>query len=211
MHSYELTERGKIIVAILLVLLLLLVPSAILALKAMAQPAAPPANQDSGYSETLLPEILPPAADSPPPNGGGFNPTYVLPSNNNVALNEGEEALPGVQPTDQPAAPGQPIVDPSGGTLSFFFAPELQNTLDAETLSMLGVFMDSPKNSQDTLIAVEMPRLPEDDQNKLISAVVSAFAAHGVGEQRLAYIVNSSAASGGVFEVKLSYIPAPVK
>jgi len=210
MRGYELTERGKIVVAVLLVLLLLLIPSAILSLKAMSQPNAPsnnPSPDSSGASSPSgMPSII---TDSPPPNGGGFTPPYVSPPNGNN--NTGQASLSNSQSPDKPAGIGQPSIEVSEGKISFFFSPSLQNTLDVETSSLLDDFISSPKNAPDTLIAVEMPKLSDEDAEKLMSAVVSALAAQGIREQRLAYIVRSTEATGDVFEVNLYYIPNPIK
>ena len=87
MYHYELTERGKIVIAVVLVILLLLVPSAVLLCTAMArQPSHPPEQPGLGASESPLPThvvTLPPISiNSPPPNGGGSNAQNVTPPAN---------------------------------------------------------------------------------------------------------------------------------
>jgi len=208
MHGYELTERGKILVAIVLVLLLLLVPSAILLYTAMAgQASPPPADNDaqaSGDYPPLIAEMAPSQSiESPPPTGGGFNPPDI--SYPNAGGNPG-----GQYPTSPPGL-GQPSVDHSEGTLSFFFSPGIQNTLDVETASMLGIFLSSPKNSPDSLIAVEIPILSEDYTEKTTSAVISAFAARGVREQRLSFRTGPDEAADGPFKVSLYFFTQPEK
>ena len=79
MRGYQLTERGKILVAVILALLIFVLPSAILAYKALAsEPSPPPADRDSETSGSPHPSAgeTPPNgnAESPPPNGGDFNP-----------------------------------------------------------------------------------------------------------------------------------------
>ena len=203
MQGYELTERGKIIVAIVLVLLLLLIPSAILLYTAMSgQAAPPPSDQNPGESGSSPPSVsvtLPPLnSESPPPNGGGFNPPEVLTPDSNGGL--GEKA-----PSRPPGA-GQPEIDTSEGTLSFFFSPSLQNTIDVETSSMLCAFLKSPKNIPDSMIAVEMPQLSGEDADKTISAIISAFAALGVQEQRLAFVTYPNGIIEGIFSVNLTFL-----
>jgi len=206
MHGYKLTDRGRILVTLVFVVLFLLIPSAILLYTAMTgqsdQPPAGDSPSTSGTSPPAIVETVPPEiSESPPPNGGGFNPPDVTPTNGNGA---GQETSP-------PPGPGQPSVDPSEGTLSFFFSPNLQNTLDVETSTMLSTFLSSDKNTQDSLIAVEFPQLPGKDADKVISAVISAFAAYGVREQRLAFITDSKGAEEEPFEVRLSYIVQNIK
>jgi len=200
MHGYKLTDRGRILVTLVFVVLFLLIPSAILLYTAMAgQADLPPADDIPSTSGTSPPPIIetvpPEISNSPPPNGGGFNPPDVTPTNGDGT----------VQETPRPPGPGQPSVDPSEGTLSFFFSPNLQNTLDVETSTMLSTFLSSDKNTQDSLIAVEFPQLSGKDAEKVISAVISAFAAHGVREQRLAFITDSKWTEEEPFEVRLSY------
>jgi len=202
MHGYELTERGKILVAVVLVLLLLLIPSAILLYTAMSSQAyTPPADQDPKASVSPPPLIMetppPEISESPPPNGGGFNPPDISPPNGNGSA--------GSQEPSKPPNLSQPSVDSSAGTLSFFFSPSLYNTIDAETSSMLRVFLSSPKNAPDSQISVEIPKLSDEDAEKTISAIVSAFAAFGVRQQRLAFITQPGEAADGLFKVSLSF------
>ena len=79
MRGYEITERGKIFIAILLVLLLLVLPSAILAFKVMAGDSSPPSGRNPGsLGETPSVSGTQPTEDTddpPPDDGGGFNPS----------------------------------------------------------------------------------------------------------------------------------------
>ena len=187
MHSYELTERGKIIVAVILVFLFFVLPAVFLAVKAWVQPAEPPGQQDgnaSGVKPPAIVETVPPEiSKSPPPNGGGFNPPDVF----TPETSSGN----GREPEEQDARPpGQPSVDPAEGRLSFYFSPDTQTTLGVEIIPMLTTFLDSPKNTPDSLIAVELPPLPAGDMDKIIDAVINAFAALGVEAQRLQFITR---------------------
>jgi len=241
MYNYELTERGKIVIAIVLVLLLLLVPSAILLYTAIAnQPpqnhenqnseesknpgkqnpetsdtpgnqspeaSENPEDQGSEASESPSDSIVmtppPVITQSPPPSGDGLTPVEVEPTDDG----NGEE-------NDEPYTPpesGPTYSNPSEGLLSFLFSPDKQNALDNETLSMLGDFIKSPKNTSDSAIAVEMPQLSAENAEKLVSAVVNAFTALGVQEQRLAYILHPLEIPQGAFEVHLSFVTQKVK
>jgi hypothetical protein len=84
MYHYELTERGKIVIAIVLVILLLLVPSVILFFRTIA--SQPSEQQNPGASENPIPTHavtpLPEITNTPPPNGGGINTPDTTPSGN---------------------------------------------------------------------------------------------------------------------------------
>ena len=214
MYDYELTERGKIVIAIVLVLLLLLVPSAILLFTAIAnQPAHPPEYQGSEASQSPTPptEITPPTVitESPLPPGGGLKPSQG-PDTVDTAPADGGN---GAEEQDPPQPPlfGPTGGDPSKGMLSFLFSADIQNALDDETLAMLGEFVGSPKNTEKNIVAVEMPQLSDEDANTLYFAIISAFGDLGVSEQRLAYITQPSETAQSPFEVSLSYIPRIVK
>jgi len=202
MYGYELTERGKIMVAIILVLLLLLIPSAILLYTAMSNETAPPtpnqSTQSSGAPASSISETPPyNGTESPPPTGGGFNQPGDLPNDGSVN--------PGGQYPTSPPGLGQPYVDPSEGTLSFFFSPGLQNTIDMETSSMLGIFLSSSKNVPDSQITVEIPPLSAEHAEKTKSAIVSAFAALGIREQRLTFRTIQDEEASDPFRVNLSF------
>ena len=212
MYSYELTERGKIIIAIVLVVLLLVVPSAILAYKAWASPPDetddPPKASEPVYDP---PDEPPPVIkDGPLPNGSGLNPPNEPPPIIEDPPQNGNGES-GPHDPDPPHSSNFGLIDvnPSLGILSFFFAPDLQNTLDAGTVSKIGTFLDSPKNRVCVQIAVEMPLLSSEDSSKLISAIGNAFAPHGVTQDNLVYITYKSDVVEASFEVKMSFIQAP--
>jgi len=213
MDGYELTERGKIVIALILVLLLLLVPAAILAYKTMENvPSHPNGNNDSGASAAVPPPFIesssPGNIDSPPPSGGGFsNPPDVLSpgiSSPDVSF-PGGNGSPGGQNSAAPPQSGQVSVNPSEGTLSFSFSQTGQNALDSETISALDAFLSSPKNTQDAIIVVEIPALSDTGAEKLTNAVVSAFVMKGLKEQRLAFVTTPVKTDAESFEVNLYY------
>ena len=211
LYQYELTERGKIVIAVVLVLLLLVLPSAYLFIKTVATHSGEPIETpEPGTSETLPPganEPPPVISESPPPNGGGFSQTDDTRPNDVNGVNDPDENNP-QNGLDEPHLPdlGPSGGNPGEGTLSFFFSPDRQSGLDAETSSMLDEFISSPINTPDSLIAVELPQLSFEDESVVISAVISAFAERGVPENRLSFFSLSSEAVEGVFEIYLSFI-----
>jgi len=231
MYNYELTERGKIVIAVVLVLLLLLVPSAILLYTAISNQPPPstenqgaeasqnPENQDPGESETpgnqnseasedptdSIVESPPPVvAQSPPPQSDGLHPVDSEPADNG---NSGEGQQP-QQPQQPPKPPESGLAggNPSEGQFSFLFSTDRQNMLDNETLSMLREFVNSPKNTSNSAIAVEIPQLSGEDAEKFVLAATDAFAALSIPEQRLEYISYPSEIAEGAFEVRMSFI-----
>jgi len=210
MYNYELTERGKIVIAVLLVLLLLLVPSAILLYNAMiSQPPQPTENKDPDELKSPPPitVITPPPEikESPPPEGGGLSPSDVEPSPDDGGGGE-EEQEPPKTPEFGPTGG-----NPSQGTLSFLFSPDEQTMLDDETLSMMEELIKSPHNTDFNLIAIEIPQLSGENADKFFFAVVSAFTDLGIQEQRLAYVAHPSEAVEGAFEVQVYYIQTSIK
>jgi len=210
LEGYELTDRGKIVVTVVIVVLLLFLPAAILLFTAMAsQSSQPPDNQDSqaSVSPPSLPAETPdpPITESPPPNGGGFNPPDV--SRPNGGGDPGTASSPNGQAPSRPPGSGQSSVNPIEGTLSFLFSPNLQDTLDDETSSMIDEFLSSPKNTINSIIAVKTPQLSFDVSQKFVTIIVDSFAERDVPETRIAYITDPSVPlADGSFEVNLSFI-----
>ena len=206
MEGYELTKRGKIYVAVVLVLLVLVLPAAIFLFNAVA--AQSYEGQVLQVLETPHSYTPPPViSESPPPDGGGFNPSVVSPPE------EDSEFGVFVSPTEQDTS-SLPVFGPAGGnpsegSLSFSFSPNLQSELDAQTMLMLYGFLRSPKNTQGSLISIETPYLDTEDSEKLMSAIVNAFAAHEIPEQRIVYVANPAVSSAETFEVNLSFITSP--
>ena len=206
MEGYELTDRGKIVLTLLLVLLLLILPSIVFTFCALTnQQEKAPDDQDAQISD-ILPSATPAPviAESPPPNGGGFSPPEASPPDGGSG--PGETGPTDGQSPARPPGPGQSSVDPIEGTLSFFFSPETQGPLDAETAYMLDEFLGSPKNTRESIIAVETPQLSFGVFEEFAALIAGALDSRGVEESRVAYITDPEAplAEGG-FEVNMSY------
>ena len=240
MRNYELTERGKIAVAVLIAVILLALAVA-LTVKAFAKqesqpvgnqssaeydPAnSPPAEQPNGSPvgtpdkppegtpdkppEGTPDETPPTTTDSPPPSGGGFNPPDE-PSQTDNNEPDGSDLPDGQEKTNPPIS-GPSGGTPSEGTLSFLFSPDYQDELDPLTASMLGELLKSRYNTRNSSIAVATPRLSNKDSSTLMAAVKSAFGAHGVSDQRIMHIENSTGVAGETFEVSFYFIPSAGK
>jgi len=232
--SYELTERGKIIIAVALVILLVLT-STILAVKAWAGTAPPPddppvtavplpATPDDDLPE--IPEPLPDGSGSDPleheddptdnPADAPTDDPVDDPANDPVGEpmeqdppqsengEDGSSDTPGEQQEFGPVS-----LDISKGTMVFIFSPAQQDTLDPETTAMLGEFITSPKNKTDTQVLVEMPGLSQEDATTVISAVTKAFNLYDVTRKDLIFRTFQTDAKGGPFEVMLSFYDPP--
>ena len=208
MEGYELTDRGKIVLTVILAVLLFFLPAAILIFSAIAsQPPDIPVNEDSKASAAPPPqsETPPPViTESPPPSGGGFNPPDTSPPTDGGA---GEQEPPASTDPSPPPGTGQSVVDPIEGTLSFFFSPNEQNNLDAGTSSMLDEFLGSLKNTQDSIIAIETPKLTDEISDVFIPVITGALESRGVEDNRIAYITDQRIPLADAFEVNLSYVP----
>jgi len=200
LEGYELTDRGKIFITVVIVLLIFFIPAAILLYTAIAnQPSMPPDDQGPQTSISPPPSIT----ESPPPNGGGFNPPDIPPPNGGEDPGE-----PGANGQDPPRPPGsgQGSVNPTEGTLSFLFSPNIQDALDAETSSMLDEFLGSPKNTLDSIIAVETPQLTLEQSEAIVAAITGALSARGIQQSRIAYVTRPAVTEDDAFEVNMFYI-----
>ena len=211
MRGYELTDRGKVVIAVILVILIFVIPATILAVRAWASSTPPPEDPRQTAEPIPLPADAPPEiSNGPLPNGSGFNP--LDPSNQDPSQDINDE-------TDLPDPPQDPpLSEPehrpaelnlAEGTMLFIFAPDEQDTLDDQVASMLGEFLTSPHNTLKAKIAVEMPNISEEDTSALISALSDAFAQHGVTQEKLVYAKNQTEPVERFFEVKLSYYLDP--
>ena len=198
MYKFELTERGKIVIAIVLVLLILVLPAVILALKAMASqpPALPDNSPDVSAASPPAPDTAPsPTTPEPsPPDNGGFVPPEPSPS-------DGGNPEP-LRPIGVP----EPSIDVAEQTLSFYFPLEANNGLDRETLSVLDAFLGLPGNIPRNIIAISTPLLPDDTAGSFTLVMTETFEERGVSSQRLAYIVDPDVPLSDYFEVDLYYI-----
>ena len=211
-NSYRLTDRGKILVAIVIALLVFLLPAGILLFSAMAD--KPPDNEDLEPSGASPPSVVvthpTQTTVSPPPNGGGFSPPEAT-GGPEATDRPGEDGSADSKAPDKPPGSSPIGGNPSDGTLSFLFSTNQQDALDEDTALLLGEFLSFAGNTENSRIAVELPHLSEDAENTIISVIVNAFAARGVPENRLAFVINPESTAEGSFMVHLSYIPHETK
>ena len=229
MQGYELTERGKIAIAIILAIFLIVL-AVILAIRVWNGSSSPFDNQnrtseqEQAYTPPEISSTPSPEGNGTPPedapeNGeqGSFDPpqepadepsedTVQDPSEETTDSTELDEEEP-PQEEGQSALPvvAGPSLNRSAGTMSFRFSPSSQDSLDEDTIAMLGDFLDSPANTANSRVVVSIPRLPETETAKIIAAVTDAFAEQGVEQRDLAFTVYSSNSGNASYEIRLSF------
>ncbi|MCL2221294.1 MAG: hypothetical protein FWC20_03305 [Oscillospiraceae bacterium] len=238
MRGYEITGRGKVIIAVLLVLIVLVIPSVVISLNALVRE---PPHEDPNIAEaTPQPAEDPPyeIVERPLPDGGGLHPT--VPENETVegeqlatddtesgndsgdAAEEGNGAPNPSNPSDysdssdssdssQSDPPEQGLVglNVAAGTMAFVYFPGIQNALDAETSAAIGEFLASPRNTANSRIIVQFPRLVEGDRLNIVNAVINELTERGVPRQDIIFFTIDEAVEGDSFEVSLSFRQDP--
>ena len=207
MYRFELTERGKIALAVFVAAIILVV-SVVLAVSALrnTSPEAPPPDTPQHISD---PEPNEPPPE--PPENGGFPPPQDEPQD--IPPVEKPE-LPPEEPPEEIPAPvevGNPVLNLSSGKLTFFFTLSMQNTLDKETSMMLDKFLTSPKNVRSNLIAIETPKLPSDDSKEFMSVMTSELGYRNVSTARVVHIIDPEIPLSEHIEVNLYYIEQTIK
>jgi len=205
MRGYEFTERGKFII-VFLSIALLIIPAAVITFRAWDSSQSPLSNDPDN-------QIVQPMPNDPPPDVNGNEPTDP-PGDGN-----GEQGS--FNPPDEPDMPDEPDepIDPdrppevgfidinlTAGTMQFMFAPELQNALDTDTVSMLGEFLSSPRNTSDSKILIEVPALPANQTANLTSAITDAFSQYGVQQRDLTFEAYQSDSDYSSFVIVLTFI-----
>ena len=214
MNKYEITERGKILFAVVIIGILILFSTSVVLLGyfSAAPPDGPPLINGSTPGEDD-----PTLSNTPLPTpGSGFDPITPSPdpTPTPTPTPTPDETLPPGGDGDGNGHGGDyPEFGPVGlnlaeGTMLFIFAPSVQETLDDDTVSMLSEFLTSPKNTPEAKVQVEMPNLTEDDTEHLLVAVSNAFSGYGVKVNEIVYVKNNTEVDGSSFEVSLSFYVA---
>jgi len=218
LKGYEITDRGKIIVAVVLVVVIL-TTAVFLAVRALNgslyPPEEPPQVVDPGPGDDEIsgdpingddptddpngdptddPNDNPTGdpVDDPgrDPNGNTVDDPSDDPTDDpNDDPNEDPTGDPSGDPTEIPPEVGPVSINRSEGTMSFMFAPSVQSTLDNNSILMLKEFIDSPMNTSGSQLTVEMPHLSESDVTTLIRAITGAFSEYGIAQRDITFLV----------------------
>jgi len=209
LRGYEITERGKIVIAVIIAIPLFII-AITLAVIAWNNTQSPPDDPPS-HSESHQPEEDPEISDKPLPDGSGFTP-HEPPEPDETEHGEQGEFDPDLSedPPDEIPDISPVSVDLSAGTMLFWFSPDDRDSLSDSTVDKIGEFLTSPKNTSESQIVIEMPKLPDDELSELISAVTDAFAKHGISHENLAYATYSIDPSDESFEINLYFLTASV-
>jgi len=210
--GYELTDLGKIIIAVFLCIAIL-TTAVILAVRAWNSPELPPDNPSTiepGPDDGVIVDRPPPgdsegdATDEPgSENGeqGAFDPTTPPPEEpTDDPIDD-----PIDDPVEEPPEVGPVSINRAAGTMSFMFAPGSQTALDSESFALLDDFFSSPKNTSSAQLTVEMPHLSEREVSAVINAVTEAFAAHGVEQKDITFLAYRTDSTQQAHEVKISF------
>jgi len=223
MKGYELTERGKIAIAVVLAILLIIL-AAILAIRVWNSPTSPFDNQQQPLEPDYvynppeitiipLPEDSDDDIDSATENGeqGSFDPPQEPTEGAAEDLSEEahdedyEDEHSQSETQDDIPATESARFNRAAGTMTFRFSPSTQESLDADTIAMIGDFISSPRNTADSRIVVSMPQLPEKETAKIIAAVTDAFAQNGVTQRDLGFTVYNTGSGNDSYEIRLHF------
>lgn len=220
MNNYELTERGKIVIAVIFVVVLLVIPAiVILAMSSCSDTSVPVregAQTEQEQTDTPVIANTPESSTAEPldpasePTGDNQNEAQETPAPT-------PEAEPSPEPTPEAGGDISDIPDiieqgPVGlnlaqGTMAFVFAIDAGVGLGDETIEMVGEFLSSPKNTSNTLVQIDMPHLNAEDEAIFVAAVSDAFATYNITEDGLLFIVGDDEVSERAIEISLSFTP----
>lgn len=220
MRGYELTDRGKIIIAVLLVILVLVIPSVIISINAWVRDS--PQDESPDTTEATPQPIEDPSdgiaePQLPPPDGGlsvvgeqdneepvnGYEADDAIEEGNGASADTSDSSSDDTQHDLQER--GVVGLNVAEGTMAFIFFPGAQTELDEETASLLGEFLASPRNTVNSRIMVELPQLSEEDRLSVINAVISELTGHGVSISDIVFFTTDEVFEGISFEIHLSF------
>jgi len=163
MEHYALTGRGKFIVITVIVTTFFILPAIIIAIWALGRDTGQ--EIDNGLSGVLQNGDSTVVSDPAPESTPDLSEIPQIEDNDN------DEPMPAAQ------LPFTPLVsfDLNAGEMVFLFAPGMQTLLDDNTAYMIGTLLASPKNTDDAIISVEIPQLPDDETITLTTAITNTF------------------------------------
>jgi len=218
MKGYEFTKRGLAIIVILVIALIAL-PISVISVRALSgspdddhpgiytptpEPGDEPGNEPDGESGNGSGEGSGNGSEEEPGNEPGEEPGNEPDSEPGNGPGEGSGNGPEEEPGNEPE-PGPIDINVDAGIMSFMFSPEMQDSIDTETVSMMGDFLKSPENTRASRIVARIPNLDESDSVIVIDAIAGAFAQYGVSQNRLSYVIYPAGTGDNVFEISFSF------
>ena len=212
MNNYELTERGKVAIAIIFAVLLFVIPAIFFIYHAWnGEPpnynpqivaATPDATNQNDVLNSDYPDVLPEHPDEADNNGETNAEVPEDPPHYENDYNGTDDIQ--AQPED-PSVNGAARINIDEGTMRFWFSPEAQESIDSDVVSLMGDFLQSPQNTASSEIVVEIPSLTDEERESLESVITAAFAEHNVSQNDLSfapYLLNENV---GVFEIRMHF------
>ena len=206
MHGYELTDRGKVALALCLVIPILIL-STLIAFFAFRNTLYEVPPQDDLHNISSATDPSP--SQPQPPGNGSFTPSDDYDSaddsepdssaSDDYDINDDDDSI-------YPESVGSPTVNVSAGRFTFFFSVNNQDSLNNEIEVMLDMFLSSPKNVPGSLIVIETPVLSIDDSRAFMSVIIGALEGKNIDIDRITYIVDPEIPFTEYFEVNLYYV-----
>ena len=190
MQRYVLTERGKLLIAMLIMLVLFLT-SLTLVIWLFTRDSAPE-NTFNGSSDI-------------PQNNISFSssePSPDIPYDSPQVSSSGE--------TSEPLSPDSSLAGPiafdfDAGLLTFLFTPDSQTAVDEDSVSKIGELLKSPKNERGAKIAVEIPQLSDDDTALITAAIIDAFEVYNIPLSSVVFFVYQPEPNLKTFAISISF------
>jgi len=190
MQRYIITERGKLLIAILIIFVLFLT-ALILVIWLLTRDIS-----------TEIPVI---GSSDLPQNSLGLSASESTPEipYDSPQVSPGGDCNGSLSPDSSLAGPI--AFDLDAGLLTFLFTPDTQDALGEDTVSMIGELLKSPKNVNGAMIAVEIPLLSDDETAMLTTAVTDVFEEYNVPLGYVIFLVYQPEPYLKTFTVSISF------
>ena len=188
MRRYELTDHGKFLIAVMLIILLLIILALTLIAWALSRNTTPDNslhNPDAIHQNDTSPTPSEPVLETDPDEA--------------QALQNGNNSDP-----EEPSLIEPTALDIDAGTMRFLYTPDLYPILDEDTITMIGQLLTSPKNTADSILAVEIPQLPDSDAAKLTTAIIEAFTTLEIPLSDVVFFAYQTESDAEAFEIRIS-------
>jgi len=226
--GYELTGLGKLLVTVIAVVLVFLLPVTLFLVFGL--PSQLLDFQGTSPSPTTVMDGTPQNGDSYDPPDTSPPPYYDESTGYDESANGNEQATDtdiyppveseynGYEPLDEPSYEPDiqqpyelrpPSFDPHEGTLSFFFAPDLQDVLDPATLSALDEFLRLVDYADDSIIVIEIPPLSPGEAESFITAISLPMSERGIDSDRVSFVIHAHERENGAFVVNMYHNSPP--
>jgi len=118
-------------------------------------------------------------------------------------LSGDDEVEPYVEPTTGPVG-----FNRTAGTLNFLYTPTLQDSVDSDTVELIGELLTSPANTRSAVILIQVPQLAATETAAVTSAITSAFAEHNVTSSDILFRTFTPEESTRTHEITVSFYVA---